>query len=341
MTKTYFSTFLTGFADIVRVALKKDIPDIKIELLLDGLVVYKTDLPFQQIQYIHYLNNTYGLVHFQKNTTKLPFSELRDWIKHESGFRYALSQHVTPTDELRLILVQENKYIRLEKSFVESLCTLMKTKSSKPISRDRGNRELWFLVRREGYAFIGVRLTTHPDYEKTLKKGELRPELSHLMCLFAELSEEDIVVDPFAGSGSLIEQRRRLFPFKRLIASDGEKDKMFLLRKRFAGVEVEVLNADIFHLQERLGSSTVNKIITDPPWGQFGEKINIGVFYPKVLDTFIGLLKPKGVLVMLVSRMIDMDKLLKPLEDKLKLEKKIDTLVNGQKATVYKLVKIS
>ena len=41
----YYSTFLTGFQEIVKQALQKKSADVTIDLVLDGLIVYQTEKP--------------------------------------------------------------------------------------------------------------------------------------------------------------------------------------------------------------------------------------------------------------------------------------------------------
>src|SRR3989344_7078079 len=58
--KTYFSTFITGAQEIVKEFLAKK--EVKIKLLLDGLVVYESDYPEREIRNFHLFNNTYLLL---------------------------------------------------------------------------------------------------------------------------------------------------------------------------------------------------------------------------------------------------------------------------------------
>ena len=51
-----------------------------------------------------------------------------------------------------------------------------------------------------------MRLTKHKAYEKILHKGELRPELSHILCSISEPDADDIFLDPFCGSGTILQE---------------------------------------------------------------------------------------------------------------------------------------
>jgi len=60
----YFSTFITGFQEVVRNALQRQLKDAEIKLLLDGLVVYNTNAPYQNIRGIRFFNNNYYMLRY-------------------------------------------------------------------------------------------------------------------------------------------------------------------------------------------------------------------------------------------------------------------------------------
>ena len=338
---SYFSTFITGFSEVVREAFKKSVPDVKIDLLLDGLVAYRTDLTYSAILKLRFFNNTFALLHFLKKSTNRPFSEMRDWVKDNDEFGANLNKVLGKgITSLKLIFVEENQYIHLDNHFVDHLMELVTIKTHISASKQDGDQELWFLVRKEGYLLIGLRLNAHPDYEKVLQKGELKPELSHLLCMLSEPFEDDVFLDPFAGSGAIALERSLAPPFKRVIALDNNPDIVQSLKTRFKGTKVEVYEHDAINLKMLIGKNQIDKIVTDPPWGLYGEKINIGSYYPQILEVFHQVLKTSGILVLLVSRSIDINKLLISFSSKVKLIHRIDTLVNGQKASVYKIQKV-
>lgn len=65
--KSYYSTFITGFADVVKDNLQKHLKDVQIDLLTDGLVIYKTNANSETIKHLHFLNNSFLLIkHFPK-----------------------------------------------------------------------------------------------------------------------------------------------------------------------------------------------------------------------------------------------------------------------------------
>lgn len=61
---TYYSTFITGFQEVIKSSLKERLKDIQIDLVLDGLIVYKTNESVEKVLSLGFLNNTFFLLQF-------------------------------------------------------------------------------------------------------------------------------------------------------------------------------------------------------------------------------------------------------------------------------------
>lgn len=340
MMNSYFSTFLTGFSNVVRQEIKNDLPDIKIDLLLDGLIVYRTDADKIKIKNLPYLNNSFILLKLIKDASDKPFSDIKTWISESNDFEKLLKDALhNSTESIKLNFVEENQYIHINNIFVEKISNLIIEKGGVVLDRYLGKKELWFISRSEGSVMLGLRITSHGDYEKTLQKGELKPELAFLLCSLSNPSDQDIFMDPFAGSGSIPHQRKNSFLYKKIIASDIDPKIVESLIMRLKDSDIEVKRQDTLKLAE-VSNKSIDKIVTDPPWGIFGiDKINIGNFYSRMFRELHRVLKDDGILVLLISRFIDLETILESNTIKFKIELRINTLVNGQKATVYRLIK--
>jgi len=324
LTNRYFSTFISGFEPVIGDLLKKRIDRVKIDLLLDGLIVYSTDSPMEKIKRIKFFTNSFLLIRYFSKSKR---------ISIEKTMRLVLKNRLKLTQQLpsnirtfRIVTSKENKSVSVKPKLM--------TDSEKQVSRGFGlmpNRskpqiQFWFLTRREGYGFFGARLTQHPDYAKVLKKGELRPELTNILCLLSEPTRHDIFLDPFAGSGA-ITRTRTDFPFNQIYAGD-INPRSKIVRKMDA--------TKLSHFE----NESVDKIVTDPPWGFFGKKIDLAGLYTKTLNSFYRVLKKGGKLVILVGDRSFFEKLLKRFGNKFKLERKLYILVSGKKAGVYVIVKV-
>ena len=171
-----------------------------------------------------------------------------------------------------------------------------------------------------------------------MEKGELYPELAHILCLISEPKQNDVFLDPFSGHGSIPAQRLS-FPYKKIIALDKDKNLLNRLINKF-GKKV-LVQADNALKLKTITNNSVHKIVTDPPWGLHENNKDIRSFYSLMLKQFIRVLAANEIMVILTHQKEIMEDLIKLNEGILKLEEKYNTLVSGKKAGVYKIRKIS
>jgi tRNA G10 N-methylase Trm11 len=328
MIHSYFSTFISGFSDVIKdVILKRE--KLKIRLILDGLIVYERDTKVEKIKKLPFFNNSFFVIHYafkQKN------NDLNSFISDSEKFIQKSS--ITPEiligkKSFRIIISKENELQHIAPLKLRQLEDLFSQKLRLEVDRANPDLEVWFLERNEGYSFCGIRLTKKPSTDKYLQKGELRPELAWLLNFLSEPKATDVFLDPFAGHGS-IPQARIQFPFNKIIASDINEE----LIKPNANIEIHHWDATKLPLED----NSIDKIVTDPPWGSF-EQINVEQFYPKMLDEFGRIVKPDGIVVLLTAQKELLEKLIE--ENKIfKLESRYNILVSGKKSGVYKLQKL-
>lgn len=201
--------------------------------------------------------------------------------------------------------------------------------------------EFWFLLRREGYGFFGIRITYQSRKEKYRERGELRKEIAYIMSLISDPSPEDIVIDPFAGYGSIPLERAKNFSYKEIIAVDKDKNLVSRLKEKVKTFKrkITIIWGDALALDET-PDFYVTKIISDPPWGEYKKIPNLEKFYEAMLREFNRILKPNGIIVLLIGAKEIFEKVLQAKFSRvLLLKRKYDILVSGKKAAIYCLVK--
>ncbi len=334
---SYYSTFITGTQEIIPTALKQKLKDVQIDTVLDGLVVYKTAEPVEKIKDLRFFNNTFVLLFRTKS--KISLEKLAKTILGNRNVLSGIPKVIFKNKRsFRVITSDENETVSINKSLLAKTENVISKKLKLKTNRSLPDLEFWFLKRSEGYGFIGIRITKTPNYEKTLHKGELRPELANLMCLTGDLKQSDVVLDPFAGYGSIPIECVKSFKVKQIIASEKDKEVFKLLEKRVKefGKKIVLGRWDALNLTS-LTNSSVDRVITDPPWGLYSQKnVDIEEFYQKMMNEFSRILKPGGLLVLLTAQKEILEKTINRSKT-FKLLSKYDVLVSGKKAAIYKI----
>lgn len=324
----FVSTFTTGFKKVVEKNLPEIVSGCKILNIYDGIVHYKFNGNSHDLEKVVYFNNTFFVI--------------KSWCNFSGNFSTMVNDFCSENKYLliskgsfRTRFVRENQFEKIDKKLVIKVEENVLKRSKLKIDRVSPSTEIWFDIRREGFAFCGQLISKREFTEKNLNKGELRPELAYLMCCFAELKENDVIAEPFCGYGSIPIQLAKKFRFLHLYVSDIDEEKITALKEKkyfkqndFVSIEVQ----DAFSLKQ-IKDNSVDVIISDPPWGFFEDVGDIALFYDKMFYSFKRILKNDGKMIILSARKDELEYAAE--KNNYKIIERVDTLVNGKKACVY------
>lgn len=327
----FVSTFTTGFKKVVEKNLPEIVSGCKILNIYDGIVHYKFNGNSHDLEKVVYFNNTFFVI--------------KSWCNFSGNFSTMVNDFCNENKYLliskgsfRTRFVRENQFEKIDKKLVIKVEENVLKRSKLKIDRVSPSTEIWFDIRREGFAFCGQLISKREFTEKNLNKGELRPELAYLMCCFAELKENDVIAEPFCGYGSIPIQLVKKFHFLHLYVSDIDEEKITALKEKkyfkqndFVSVEVQ----DAFSLKQ-IKDNSVDVIISDPPWGFFEDVGDISLFYDKMFCSFKRILKNDGKMIILSARKDELEYAAE--KNNYKIIEKVDTLVNGKKSCVYMII---
>lgn len=335
----FVSTFLTGFQDVVAQDLGRRLEKFKILNLFDGLIHYQYDGNSRDLEKINYFNNTFFVLKTMKGKG-LNFNSLVGAVASEN--KYYLINKGT----FRVRFVNENQFAKVEPNVARKAEDTVLRNSKLKLDRLSPSTEIWYSLRREGFAFCGQLISKREFTEKNLHKGELRPELAYLLCSFAGCTKGDIVCDPFCGYGSIPIQLAKNFPYKKLFAFDIDDEKISILKenRHLKKENVVIARKDSLKLTVKdftcadgdeinTGDQRLSLVITDPPWGYFEDIGDIADFYRKFFDSVKNIICSGGRMVILTARVEELKKI--TAEKSLKLLEGPHTLVNGKKASVF------
>jgi len=341
---TYLSTFIAGLGGPVRRALAERLPDARIALELDGLILYESSRDAAAIRGLPFFNNsflvlkTFSSLGAERGEEVL--NEMLTAMLRDGDLAGRIPRHLKGT--FRLVTSWSNVLTAVDRDLLERVEARIAASGRLRSHRGRPDHELWLSYRSEGHGFLLLRLTRHTAYEKVLDKGELRPELAWMLCWLSEPREGELMLDPFCGSGAIPLMRATQFPRGLVLASDLDAALVEKLKARVKEGDLKrrvvVRQGDARQLS-RYENGSIHKIVTDPPWGSFQELAGgPETFYREILTELARVLAPEGLLMILLARADFLPPLLETLPA-LELVESWPILMSGKKAEIFKLRK--
>ena len=326
---------VSGLLEPVEEALRSDLPDSRILLALDGLVMYESSAKADLIEKLPFVTNSfYVLKHFEGSD----LARMASAILKERTMSFDIPLALPRGKTFRVVTSVSNQLVAVDNSILLALERRITEQTGLRSHRSKPDYEFWLAQRSEGHGFFSLRLSHHKAYDKILRKGELRPELANILCRLSNPRPQELFLDPFCGSGTIPIQRATAFEEGLVIASDQDKSLVELLRERIKDLglkkRVVVRHDDALHLT-RYQDGSIHAIVTDPPWGHFVKTdAPIADFYRDMLKEFVRVLRADGRLVILTAETAALDDAIKQC-DRLALLRTFHILLSGKKASVY------
>ena len=240
----------------------------------------------------------------------------------------------------KLFASDRNQPVRLDYSLTQPLEKQIQSALNLRVDFRKPDAEFVFSRRSEGMLLFMTKITYNRLTEKDLPQGALRPELCRILGEVAEVGEGDIVLDPFCGYGSIPVQIMKSFKYNMIFANDNNEAMVAALKRLYGKNDRklfikcrDVLDASSFQ------DNFIDKIITDPPWNIFQHtEESFAGFYTAMLKEFERILKPGGSATILMGNLPDFEAAMQAVPG-LTLQARYNILVNGKKASVFKLGK--
>ena len=197
--------------------------------------------------------------------------------------------------------------------------------------------ELWATMIDSEF-FLTVRLSDdamrHREYKAAHRPASLRASSAAALAWLSEPRDDDVVLDPFCGAGTILIERAHLGRYAMLLGSDRDAAALATARvnvgARYKPIQLENWDAGALPL----GDASVNKIVTNLPWGlRYGSHGENRKLYPIWMREFARVLKNGGMMVMLTAE----GRLMRELERTRKFapSKIIRVSVLGKSAAIY------
>lgn len=316
---TYFVTFPSGISELVLEILGQD-KKIKITHISDGIAEISSVYKYQHFLNYRFITNVYislGRSKFSKS--------IEDTIKN---FKYKLQpfDHKLTNKKFKVRVSMKGKTVSFDKKALFSIEQRISKFYRLYLDTEAKANEFWFYIRENDEVFFGMKVTHEKKENKDRQKGELKVEIASLMAGIVS-KENSVVIDPFAGYGSIISELKKMSLVDKCFCNDFDKNQKDFLKRRFKDdKKVIISNLDYRFLEfER----EIDYVVTDPPWGIYDKAIN----YKEVINIFSKWLKEKGSIVLLVSEK-NLSNLYKGLNENNFSYKSFNVLIGGNKSSI-------
>ncbi len=340
--KKYISTFTTGLSEPVKSFLKSSVKNTTVLNVWDGLIYYKTEVKSQFIKSIPVLSNSFEVFYFKSNVTSL-----ERFAQNVLNYLNKLSKFPRQFDDrnsFRILYFDKNTPSKINWTLNGKIEKNIIKHTKLKLMKSKADFEFCFHYRDENIGFFSIKIKSK-NIKKGREKGELKHELAHILVQISEPKFKEIVIDPFAGNGSIPICRAKVKGKPIILASDIDKENTVSLKKKVKYLKLKdriiVRQLDALSMT-RYEDNSIDKIITDPAWGIYQKIENINEFYNNIFNEFYRVLALSGLIVILVSREISIKTILNQnFKNKLIIKKEFETLVSGKKATIYKIGKLN
>ena len=146
----------------------------------------------------------------------------------------------------------------------------------------------------------------HP--QRYLPRVSLKPNVAYALVRLAELPPDTgAVLDPFAGSGTVLLEAGAVLPQAQLWGGDWDPRSVAGARANLAAWDLadraHMTELDARHMSEALTAGPFDAIITNPPFGRrLGKGVSFAGFYARILAEAHAVLRPGGRLALLVGK---------------------------------------
>jgi predicted RNA methylase len=310
---TYFSSFNTSFHFLIEKCLKYELKDVKITSLKQDIIVYESSVEPEIISNFPFFKDSYLYV---KDVSE--FKELYPLLSRPKIRVIGKGPGVKPgdyRDEVNSLASKVGLFVEFDNAHPDyELC----------------------LCKYNEFSEIGLKISRPNGWFKSIEEGSLDIDILYFLNYLSYPKQEDVVLDPFCGAGGIPIVRSQISRYSKIIAVDKNVDKISAKLKRL-GIHIsnlQVSASDVRSLKI-IKDQSIDKIITDPPWGEAVKLEELNDLYIDSFNQFKRVLRAGGLIVLITSRSEIVLEILSQNNSELYLEKSYDVLVAGKKSTIH------
>ncbi|CAJ36493.1 methyltransferase domain-containing protein [Methanocella arvoryzae] len=300
----YMATTVPGIEDVAAGEMQSKLGGLKVLTRKRGKIFFRFDRSYEELFSLRCVDNLYYyLGSFEIGPHKADLAEIPRKLA-KLGLRPRL-ERLYGDLSARSVIVSGSRTGKHTYSRYQAADALLDA-LVRVLGFRRGSVEahdLHFRIDVEGgSAFLHVKLTPatfrYRGQEKQFLSAALKASVAHAMVLISMPRPDDIFLDPFCGSGTILAERASC-EAKAIIGSDISPERLEIARQNLPG-SIRIDHRDARHTG--LPSGSVNKIVSNLPWGKQIEVGDVDQLYVEFLAEAKRLLAPGGLMVLLTDQ---------------------------------------
>ena len=202
---------------------------------------------------------------------------------------------------------------------------------------DGAELEFWATL-IDGEFFLALRLSGERmrirEYKVAHRPGSLRPSVAAALAWLTHPRDDDIVLDPMCGAGTIPIERAHIGRYAMMLGFDQDREQLDAaianVGPRYKPIGLGLADA----ARMPLGNASISAIATNLPWGtRHGSHAGNRALYPRIIAEFKRVVRPGGTIVMLTAEAALMHELTR--RGLVKPARTIRVSILGAPATIY------
>ena len=328
----YYIQHSAGLGGLVSGALSSDLDRCEVVFRDDSGMIFDSSSRADQVESLQYVKNSFQVL---ITVPRVSVAGSTDQLVKQVRKRAAL-RNQPRRSAFRTMVNVDGQLVGIPRDVRDRLESVITEQTGgRLIGRGGSGVEYWVVGRRDlDVMMLCLRLGS--GAKKSGARGSLSTDLSTLLVKASNPSAGDVFLDPFGGSGAMVEARI-VSAFRTAVYSD---IRLSMLRSQLSprlvdSRKIRMLDEDALMLPS-LSDGSVSAIVTDPPWGEYED---LGMPYVKFAEAMMRnfdrvLDRRRGRLVLLVSRREAPTVVERWEPSGLAVKQTHEILVNGHPATV-------